>query len=237
MKKLNNKTVIITGASAGMGKAIALLFADQGANVVLADLHQKEINEVVEMIRDAGGVAIGAECNVSVEADLKKLFDMAFKEFNSLDVLVNNAGVFIPGQVINEEEGNLEKLIETNLYSAYNLSRLLVPAMMQKKNGHIFNVSSVAGIKAYPNGGSYSISKFAMNGLSKALREELKDYNIKVTALLPGATYTDSWSGTNLPESRFMKAEDIAQIIWDIYHLSDTTVVEEIILRPVLGDI
>lgn len=96
---------------------------------------------------------------------------------------------------------------------------------------------SVASIKAYPNGGSYSISKFALLGFTKALREELKPYNIKVTALVTGATLTDSWKGTSLPPSRFMKPEDVAQSIWDIAHLSDNTVVEEILLRPMLGDI
>ena len=150
---------------------------------------------------------------------------------------MNNAGVFFPGQVINEEDGILEKLIETNLYSAYNMSRMLLPKMIEKKAGHIFNLCSVASLGAYSNGGSYSISKFALLGLSKALREELKEHSIKVTSLIPGATYTDSWSQSGLPESRFMKSEDIAKLVWDIYHLSECTVVEEILLRPILGDI
>lgn len=232
-----NKTIVITGATKGIGRAIAEKFAAGNFNLALCARNSDDLLSLKTQLQHAANKVITNACDVSNKGQLQLFAQMVEAEFGVVDILVNNAGVFIPGQVINEEEGNLEKLIETNLYSAYNLSRLLVPAMMQKKNGHIFNVSSVAGIKAYPNGGSYSISKFAMNGLSKALREELKDYNIKVTALLPGATYTDSWSGTNLPESRFMKAEDIAQIIWDIYHLSDTTVVEEIILRPVLGDI
>ena len=114
---------------------------------------------------------------------------------------------------------------------------MLLPKMLEKKSGHIFNLCSVASIQAYPNGGSYSISKFALLGLSKALREELMVHRIKVTALIAGATYTDSWSQSNLPESRFMKSEDIAQTVWDLYHLSENTVIEEILLRPMLGDI
>jgi short-subunit dehydrogenase len=94
---------------------------------------------------------------------------------------------------------------------------------------------SVASLAAYPNGGSYSISKFALHGFSKAIREELKSAGVKVTSLLPGATLTDSWAGVELPESRFMKTEDIADIIWDVSHLSIHTVVEEIVIQ--LGDI
>jgi short-subunit dehydrogenase len=109
--------------------------------------------------------------------------------------------------------------------------------MKAKKSGSVFNICSVAGLFAYPNGGSYSISKFAMLGFSKALREEMKEYNVKVTTLLPGATLTDSWANAPFPDSRFMKAQDIAQLIWDVEHLSANTVVEEILLRPVLGDI
>jgi hypothetical protein len=109
--------------------------------------------------------------------------------------------------------------------------------MISQKCGHIFNMCSIASLHAYANGGSYSISKFAMLGFSKSLREELKPHGVKVTSLMPGATLTDSWAGVDLPESRFMKAEDIAQLIFDVYNLSASTVIEEVVLRPVLGDI
>ena len=189
------------------------------------------------MRRKLDGEVLIQKCDVSKREEVKVFAEKVLNEFGAVDIIVNNAGVFLPGQVINEEEGTLEKLIETNLYSAYHLSRMLLPKMLEKKSGHIFNLCSVASIQAYPNGGSYSISKFALLGLSKALREELKPHHIKVTALIAGATYTDSWSQSNLPESRFMKAEDIAQTVWDVYHLSENTVVEEILLRPILGDI
>jgi short-subunit dehydrogenase len=95
----------------------------------------------------------------------------------------------------------------------------------------------VASFMAYPNGGAYSASKFALLGFSKSLREEMKPYNIKVSAIIPGATYTQSWSETDLPQSRFMSPEDIAHMLYQIYLLSERTVVEEIVLRPMLGDI
>jgi hypothetical protein len=98
-------------------------------------------------------------------------------------------------------------------------------------------MSSIAGLMAYPNGGAYNVSKHALTGYSKTLRDELKEFNIRVTTIYPGATLTDSWSGVDLPESRFMPPNDIAQSIWDVYQLSDRTVVEDIVLRPQLGDI
>jgi short-subunit dehydrogenase len=109
--------------------------------------------------------------------------------------------------------------------------------MKSAKSGHIFNICSIASIQAYPNGGSYAISKFAMLGFSKCLREELKEFGIRVSAIMPGATKTASWEGVDIPDDRFMKAEDIAETIYAAYILSSRSVVEEIIIRPLLGDL
>ncbi len=232
-----NKTIVISGASRGIGKAIAQKFAAEGWNLALCARSEKDLATLKAELQTATNKVLTHACDVAKKEEVRAFANKVIKEFGAIDILVNNAGTFIPGQVINEEDGNLETLIETNLYSAYNLSRMLLPAMMEKKSGYIFNMCSVAGIKAYPNGGSYSISKFAMMGLSKALREELKEHNIHVTALIPGATYTDSWKSSGLAEARFMKPEDIAKTVWDIYGLSGSTVVEEILLRPMAGDI
>ena len=158
-------------------------------------------------------------------------------QFGTPGILINNAGSFVPGSIHTEPEGALEEMMETNLYSAYHLTRKLLPKMMKAKNGHIFNMCSIASIQAYKNGGSYSLSKFALLGLTKNLREELKSYNIKVTAVIPGAAYTDSWSESGLDEDRFMKPDDIAELVYAVSQLSPQTCVEEIILRPQLGDI
>jgi short-subunit dehydrogenase len=109
--------------------------------------------------------------------------------------------------------------------------------MMARKRGHIFNICSIASLNAYPNGGSYSISKFALLGFSKNLREELKPHGIKVTAVCPGATMTDSWAGSNIDPKRIMEAEDVAKIIFTASQLSPMADVEDIIMRPQLGDL
>ena len=175
--------------------------------------------------------------DVSKKAEVLDFAEEVKNQFDHIDVVVNNAGVFIPGKITEEEDGALEAMIETNLYSAYHLTRALMPSISKSIKPHIFNMCSTASTMAYENGGSYSISKFAMLGMSKVLRAELKESNIKVTALMPGPTYTASWEGAGIPESRFMKSSEIADILWATYNLPGNAVVEEMVLRPQLGDI
>jgi short-subunit dehydrogenase len=155
----------------------------------------------------------------------------------SIDVLVNNAGSFVQGNVSNEPDGALEQMMEVNLYSAYYTTRTLLLKMKAAKAGHIFNLCSVASLAAYPGGGAYSISKFALLGFSKNLRNELKEHGIKVTAVIPGAAYTDSWKSSGISEERFMQAADIAKMVYAASQLSPQAAVEEIVMRPQLGDL
>ena len=152
-------------------------------------------------------------------------------------ILVNNAGFFLPGNIQDEADDVLEKQLAANLYSAYHTTRALLPAMLKLGNGHIFNICSIASLHAYAQGGSYSISKFALLGFSKNLRLELKDKGIKVTAVCPGATYTNSWNGSGVDPKRIMESEDIAKTIFAAAHLSSQAVVEDIIMRPQKGDL
>ena len=232
-----NKKIVVTGATKGIGRAIAEKFASNGFDLAVCARSEKDLKTLQSKLQTPNNNIIAQKCDVSKKDEIKAFSDTVLREFGAVDVVVNNAGIYLPGQVYNETDGTLETLMATNLYSAYHLSRALLPAMIKQKNGHIFNLCSVASIQAYPDGGSYSISKFALLGMSKALREELKQFHVKVTALLPGATHTASWEGTHHPDSRFMKAADVAQLVWDIYNLSANTVVEEVLLRPLLGDL
>jgi short-subunit dehydrogenase len=230
--------VIITGASRGLGKAIAEVFAANGHDLFLTAMNEVRLyNTMQELINKFPSVAVkGKPFDLSKKKQAQGFGEWCLQN-GSPDILVNNAGSFAGANVHDEEDGALEEMIETNLYSAYHLSRIIVPEMKKKKSGHIFNMSSIAGLQAYPGGGSYSISKFALRGFSVNLREELKDYNIKVTTVFPGAVYTDSWAATGLDRKRFMEAEDIAKMIYSATQLSDKACVEEIIIRPQLGDI
>jgi short-subunit dehydrogenase len=131
----------------------------------------------------------------------------------------------------------METMLDVNLLSAYHLTRTLLPKMTASGTGHIFTICSVASLAAYPNGGAYSISKYALLGFTKNLRRELQTTGIKVSAVIPGAAFTDSWKSSGLPAERFMEAEDIAHMIYATTQLSPQAVVEEIIMRPQPGDI
>ena len=134
-----------------------------------------------------------------------------------------------------EAEGVLEQLIAVNLYSAYHLTRALLPAMMARKSGHIFNICSIASLKAYHHGGAYGISKYALAGFSANLREEMKEHGIKVTAVYPGAAFTDSWAGSGVDPHRIMEAADIARMVVAAAGLSPQATVEEIVLTTSIG--
>jgi short-subunit dehydrogenase len=175
--------------------------------------------------------------DLSIEGEVKKFAEQVLAATQHIDILINNAGTYEPGSTYNEPEGQLAKVMDLNLFSAYHLTRALLPGMMERKKGHIFNMCSIAALKAYDNGGAYSISKWALTGFTKNLREEMKPHNIKVSMIHPGATYTPSWEQSGLPPTRFMKPEDVAQIVLTSCKLSDQACVEEIIMRPQLGDI
>jgi short-subunit dehydrogenase len=235
MKKL----IVITGGTKGIGKALVNIFAENKFDVVTCSRNKSELDELKKQV-EASYKSIYVYIN---ESDLSRRNEV--NEFiayitslnRPVDVLINNVGIFLPGQITNEPEGAFEKMMETNLYSAYYLTRGLIGEMMVRKRGHIFNICSTASIIPYINGGSYCISKYALYGMSKVLREELKSQGIKVTSVLPGATLTSSWEGSDIPPERFMKTKDVASSIWNAYEMSEQTVMEEIILRPQLGDI
>ncbi len=231
--------VVITGASRGLGKAIAAIFASNGHHLFLTSLNEIRLYKAMEeLMTRFPSISIKAKpFNLGKRQQVKDLGHWLLDFGLPIDILVNNAGSFAGANVTDEAEGALEEMIETNLYSAYHLTRAVVPQMIRQKSGHIFNMSSIAGLKAYPGGGSYSISKFALRGFSVNLREELKPHNIKVTTVFPGAAYTDSWAASGIKKERFMEADDIAKMIYAASQLSPQACVEDIILRPQLGDI
>lgn len=232
-------TAVISGASKGIGKAIAEVFIKNGFNLAICSRNNKELQATTNYLQSLNSDAciLALPCDLSNKEQTIEFGKKILETYQTIDVIVNNTGMFVPGKVIDEEDGILEKMINTNLYSAYHLTRTLVNRMIDQKSGHIFNISSVAALKAYTNGGSYSISKYAMEGFSKNLRDELMNYHIKVTTVNPGATMSDSWKGSDIDESRIMQASDVANIIWGAYNLSPQAVVEDIVLRPQLGDL
>ncbi|WBL43619.1 SDR family NAD(P)-dependent oxidoreductase [Algoriphagus halophytocola] len=233
-----SKSILVTGGTKGIGRAIIERFASEGFDIFTCARNTADLKALQEELqakyRDIQVLAIQAD--LSKKSDVTRLISEV-KAVATPDVLVNNTGVFLPGAIHNEPEGNFELMMETNLFSAYYVTRGFAEDMIARKSGHIFSMGSVAGLTAYPNGGSYAVSKWAMLGMTKCLREELKPHQIKVTSILAGATYTASWEGVDLPIERFMKATDVAESVWAAYNLSPQSVVEELVIRPQLGDI
>lgn len=230
--------LVVTGGTRGIGRAVAERFAAAGFDVCTCGRREEALRQMQADLGQRFKVRVHTMvADMSVKEQVKSFGSFVISLGRPVDVLVNNAGYFVPGEVTNEPEGTLESMINSNVYSAYYTTRSLIGALRQSGRAHIFNMCSIASIKAYPNGGSYAISKFALLGFTKVLREELKTAGIRVTAVLPGATRTDSWEGSGLPDDRFMKAEDVAESIFAANALSPRSVVEEILIRPQLGDI
>jgi short-subunit dehydrogenase len=232
------KSILVTGGTKGIGRAIIDRFAEEGFDVYTCSRSAADLDVLENEFRKK----FPSQKIFAMEADLslkEEVLDFAreVKKHVIPDVLINNTGVFLPGAIHSEPEGNFEVMMQTNLYSAYYLTRAFTDEMMNRKSGYIFSIGSIAGLTAYANGGSYAISKWAMLGFTKCIREELKEFNIKVTSVLPGATYTASWEGVDIPTERFMKKEDVAASVWAAYNLSPHSVVEEIVIRPQLGDL
>lgn len=227
--------IIVTGASKGIGKAITEKYAADKTNKLLICARNEEVLQALKASSANNNIEVFS-CDMSDKQQV-----LAFAEWclglGTPSIIINNAGSFIPGNIHEEPEGAIEKMIETNLYSAYHLTKKLLPAMMEAKAGHIFNMCSTASLEAYTAGGSYSISKYALAGFTKNLRKELQSYNIKVTGIYPGAVFTDSWAGSGVSEERIMQSKDIADMVYATSKLSAQACVEDIVLRPQLGDL
>ncbi|MDR3678487.1 MAG: SDR family NAD(P)-dependent oxidoreductase [Flavipsychrobacter sp.] len=230
---------IITGATHGIGKAIAEKLLSQGFSIAICARNVDELAALQSTWQQQYPAAtiLCLQADLSNKADVAAFADEVLKQFPVIDVLVNNAGIFYPGNIADEPDGRLETIISINLFSAYHLTRKILPLLKQQQSGHIFNMCSVASLKAYAQGGSYGISKYALLGFSDNLREELMPDNIKVTAISPGATYSRSWEGSGVLAERMMECADIADMLWAAYSLSATANVEHIVLRPIKGDL
>lgn len=231
------KTIVVTGATRGMGRAIAEKFAAQGFSVAFCARNENEVEEFANYLDIQYRVqTVPFVCDLAEKNEIRAFADEIKEHFDHLDVLVNSAGMFIPGQIIGEDEGVFEKLMAVNVAAPYFLVRQLQSQLLQNPHSHIFTICSTASIVAGVNGGSYCISKHAVLGLTKSLREELKDKNVKVTALLPGSTFTSSWHGSGVDPNRLIAADDIANAVWAAYNTAPSTVIEEVLIRPQLGD-
>lgn len=230
--------VVITGASQGLGAAIAEAFAAE-PDVHLALLARSEANlaQVAERCRVLGAQVQVFPCDVTDAEAVKRVADAIRKIWGAADVLVNNAGLFRSGAFLDTSLAEFEEQISVNLTSAFIVTQAFLPKMLAQKAGHVFFMASVASIRAYVGGASYCAAKHGLLGLARVVREECKPHGIRVTTLLPGATRTPSWDGVDVLDERLMHPQDVAQTLLAAWKLSGRAVMEEVILRPQLGDL
>ncbi|MFI5336026.1 MAG: SDR family oxidoreductase [Opitutales bacterium] len=231
--------VVVTGASQGIGAALARVFAAEvpGVRLALVARHEKNLRTVARTCAKTGATVEVFPCDTTDEAAVAAMAAAVTKRFGTPDVLINNAGKFYGAPFLELKVADFDGQIAVNLRSLFLVSKAFVPAMVRRGRGDVFNMSSIAGQRAYPNGSAYCAAKFGVTGLTKCMRSELKPHGVRVCAVHPGATFTPSWDGSGVPAERMMPAEDIARAILAVHRLSRRTVVEEIVLRPQGGDV
>lgn len=185
-----DRTVLVTGASSGIGRETALAFASAGANVVLVARRAKLLAKVAAECRKAGVAAMVAPVDVARTEAVADCFRKAVKRFGSVDVVVNNAGVLIPANVVDMRTADLQRMLDVNLIGALHVMQEAVKVMRRQGRGHIVNVGSLAGRRGFSPLGGYCATKFALVGLTEALRTELVGERINVSLVLPGTVET-----------------------------------------------
>ena len=231
--------VLVTGASQGIGAAIAQVFARQlrGVRLALVARNAKNLATIAKTCTKLGAKVATFPCDVSDEAAVAALAAAVAERFGAVDVLINNAGQFAAAPFADTTVAQFDALVSANLRSAFLVTRAFLPAMRERGRGDIFFMSSIAGLGAYPNSAAYCAAKFGVTGLAKVLRAETRDLGLRVCCVYPGATWSPSWSSSGVPEERIMPAADVARAFFDVWSLSRNTVVEDIVLRPQLGDL
>ncbi|OJF16475.1 MAG: 3-ketoacyl-ACP reductase [Bacillaceae bacterium G1] len=190
--KLQNKVAIVTGAASGMGKAIAVRFAQEGAKVVVSDVNEDGAKQTVEEIAGFGGTATAVYANVAQEDDVRRLIDTAVETYGTLDILVNNAGImdnFVPAADLTDELW--EKVLAVNLYGPMRTIRKALPIFTGKKSGVIINIASIAGLHGSRAGTAYTVSKHGVVGLTKNVAFQYAPLGIRCNAIAPGGVNTN----------------------------------------------
>ncbi|HZW96888.1 MAG TPA: SDR family oxidoreductase [Candidatus Eremiobacteraceae bacterium] len=230
---LSGQLAVITGASRGIGAAIAHKLANLGAVAVLCGRTRSALESTALAIVKSGGKADAVVCDVTDLQSVENAARHVESSFGRLDILVNNAGIGGFGGPLHQlPPDSWEQILNTNLRSVYYTTRVFAPVMIRARSGHIINISSLAGKNALPNGAAYAASKWGLNGLSYSLAEELRGHNIRVAVICPGSTNTELSPHAGKDPAKMLQPEDVAHTVAMLVTQRPQSFVSEVMLRP-----
>ena len=232
-----NKTVVITGGSTGIGKYLGLFFSQEKYDIVLISRTENKLKIVKDEIQKNGGVCNIIAADISKQSDFVRVSDY-IKKNNNIDILINNAGIGIFNKIQNISSDEWDSQINTNLKGSFLMTKAVVPQMIKKQSGKIVFINSVAGLSPYPYSTAYVASKYGMRGFAASLREELREHNVKIISVHPGAIDTPFWNNVkaDFPRKEMLSAQDVAKCILNAVLSPNNVVQEELVIRRTAGD-
>lgn len=235
----NIKVVWVTGASTGIGKEIAMQFSKAGYIVVVTARRKSRLVSIVKEIKFAGREAMALVCNVASERSVNSTAKRIIENYGRIDCLVNNAGVTAFKSFLDTKVFDYDYIMNINLRGSFLTMKSVMKPMIKKKRGHIININSVSANTVYFDSSVYSASKAGLLALSNCIRKEVRKYNIKVTNIFPGATETAMWDAKTRQKNRnrMMSPEDIAKITLQVFEQPKKVLIEDIVIRPLKGDL
>ena len=230
---LKNKIVLVTGASRGIGKNICQTLAKEGAHVIATARNAELLGLLEKEIISNGGAATVLPADLGIESDVSNIFTEIKNKFGRLDVLINNAGIGLFGKIVDFSMEDFDNIMRLNLRALFQCCREALKMMVPVREGYIINISSVVGIKGYPNHSAYAASKHGVMGLTKSLAAEVQEYGINVSVILPGGVDTDFIDAVrpDLDKSILIPPSDISKTVLYMLGLSEPSVVDEIYIR------
>lgn len=239
-----NKIIMITGATSGIGKAVALRFAENNYNLIITGRRKELLNNIAEQIMGSYAIKVLALCfDVRNRTEVETAIKSLPAEWKNIDILVNNAGLSAGLNPVHEGDyEDWEKMIDTNVKGLLYVSKSVLPIMISNKKGHVINIGSIAGKETYPNGNVYCATKYAVDSITKGMRVELLPYNVKVTQICPGAVETefslvrfkgDVEKANNVYKGyKPLTGEDIADTIYYVCHLPAHVNINDMVVMP-----
>jgi NAD(P)-dependent dehydrogenase (short-subunit alcohol dehydrogenase family) len=233
MKDITGNVAVVTGAGRGIGRAVAVELAQMGARVVVAS---RSVAELEETARLAGSASV-VSADVRNKGEVQRLLEHAASQFGPVDILVNAAGIGVAGPVVDFTDSDFEAVVDTNLKSIFFASRSVLPSMIERRTGHIINISSIAGKVGSANLAVYCASKFGVVGFTQALAEEVRQHGIRVSLICPGSTDTSflgSSSKSSKSRERMLSPADVAHAVAMIVTQEANSFISEVIIRPTM---